>query len=308
MGGKWAGAEDARTHGERRDAPGRDVEGGELVQWDDDVRPELLLGQNRALGREVDELAVPVGSEDHAPLRDLEFARLVPLGRVLSVQLVRHGVVREGEDLETARVRDQGLVPVHEFVEAAGLGDDLGPGLQQEVVAVAEHELLPAVARRAGVEVRRQVVHVLERRIGRDRDVSRRVDVAVGGVNSTHASRRPRLRGPVDDLEAEKVPGLPLLKRRRRRRRPLRVEPLPDVVLLADGRVERGRGRPPLRPRPGVSKRPPHEGRDGSAHQHTPPRLLDGSFAPPQSWLILSRNDPPAALIALSDRAVRPAG
>ena len=49
--------------------------------------------------------------------------------------------VGEAEDLEAAGVGEDGAVPVHERVQAAGVAHDVGAGAQVEVVGVGEQHL-----------------------------------------------------------------------------------------------------------------------------------------------------------------------
>lgn len=59
----------------------------------------------------------------------------------------RHAVVVElervgqREDLETTRIGKDDTVPVHERMQAARLGDELGSGTQEQVVGVRKHHL-----------------------------------------------------------------------------------------------------------------------------------------------------------------------
>ena len=57
----------------------------------------------------------------------------------------------EAENLEAAAVGENGLVPVHEFVQPAGGADDVEAGAQIEMIGVAENDLRAhLVAVRAG--------------------------------------------------------------------------------------------------------------------------------------------------------------
>lgn len=48
-----------------------------------------------------------------------------------------------GEDLEAARVREDGTVPVHEVVQAAELGHRIGARAHGQVIGIGEHDLAP---------------------------------------------------------------------------------------------------------------------------------------------------------------------
>jgi len=78
-----------------------------------------------------------------------------------------HGTVGETEDLEAAAVGDERTArPIDEFVKSSGSFDDVGSGLEEEVVSVAEYELLVG-----GVGV--SEVYSFEGCVGCDCDVSR---------------------------------------------------------------------------------------------------------------------------------------
>ncbi len=74
--------------------------------------------------------------------------------------------VREAEDLEAARVREDGAVPVHESMEPAGLLDDVGARAQEEMVGVREDDLSAQLAqlRRENALHRRTRAHRHEHR------------------------------------------------------------------------------------------------------------------------------------------------
>ncbi len=88
--------------------------------------------------------------------------------------------VGEAEDLEAARVGEDGAVPVHERVQTAGVAHDVGTGAQVEVVGVGEQHLRADV-----VQLRRG--DALDGRAGADRHEDRRLDGTVGGVEASPA-------------------------------------------------------------------------------------------------------------------------
>ena len=104
--------------------------------------------------------------------------------------------MREGEHLETAAVGDDGGVAADEAVEAAGIGDALGAGLEHEVVGIGEHQVETGF--REGL-----VGDSLERAVRADRHEPRGLDDAVGGVDAPYASGGAL--GLVHELEAEEI-------------------------------------------------------------------------------------------------------
>ena len=78
----------------------------------------------------------------------------------------------ERQHLEAAAVGERRPVPVHERAESAGLVDDVGAGLQVQVVGVGQNRLRAKLFHRL-----RQ--HGLDGGLGADGDERRRVDVAV---------------------------------------------------------------------------------------------------------------------------------
>ena len=92
-----------------------------------------------------------------------------PPGPPAALDLVGDAAVGEREDLEAARVGDQRPVPAHEPVQAAGARDPLRPGRDEQVVGVAEDQLVAE----PGDLVRLEPAH---RPLRRERDERRRLD------------------------------------------------------------------------------------------------------------------------------------
>ena len=125
-----------------------------LVEHHLDVGAEQALHTNSALRRQLDGGAVDVGLEGDAALVDA-----AELGQ-------RH-------DLIAAGVGEDGLLPMHEFVQAAELGDALGAGPEHQMIGIGEDDIGAA---------RRHVLgeHGLDRRPGANRHEGRGADDAAG--------------------------------------------------------------------------------------------------------------------------------
>ena len=183
----------------------------QLVQWNDDVGTELLLRLNGRFGRELDGSGIKVRAEAHASLRHAQQRALVtsPCGAPpLELWTVGCFGCGEREYLEAARVGDDRASATHVSMQAAGFGHDVGTGMNDQVVRVAEHELHASVCRL-------RIGHALERRIRAHGHEAWRVDDAVRCMDATHAG--PRLRGLVHELKPEE--GLRLIRRKRVGRR-----------------------------------------------------------------------------------------
>ena len=94
---------------------------GALVECHDDIRAEVLLDPDGALGREAVRRAIDVTLEGHAFIIDL-----AGLGK--------------REDLETARIGEHGMRPAHEPVQTTQPGNDIIAGAQVEMIRVGEYE------------------------------------------------------------------------------------------------------------------------------------------------------------------------
>ena len=130
------------------------VEGRALVEDERDVGAERRLHLHRLLRRQEALGAVDVGAEADPLLADLEHPAARPGAAAPALDLVGDAAVGEREDLEAAGVGDQRPVPAHELVQAAELGDPLGPGRQQQVVGVAEDQLVAELGDLADVQRR----------------------------------------------------------------------------------------------------------------------------------------------------------
>ena len=94
-----------------------------LVKLHADVAAELLGDRHVVLGRPEHMATVVIGGDEaHALIGELD----------------RIGM---GEDLEAARVREDGTVPVHEVVQAAELGHRIGARAHGQVIGIGEHDL-----------------------------------------------------------------------------------------------------------------------------------------------------------------------
>ncbi len=170
------------------------VERRALVEDEGEVGAQRRLDLHRGLGREHLLRAVEVRAEPHARLGDLEhLAGAVRTARRAALDLVRHGAVAHAEDLEAAGVGDDRPVPAHEVVQAAEPGDQLVAGVQEEVVRVAEDDVVAERGDLGGQQA-------LDRRLRGERDEMRRADVAVRRVQDAGAGARARVaRGDVQD-------------------------------------------------------------------------------------------------------------
>jgi hypothetical protein len=143
----------------------------ELVEHDDQVRAELLLDLDRALGREKHRASV-------------ERALELDAGLAASAERV------EREHLEAARVREHRAVPAHEAVQPAVRRDQLLAGPQVQMIGVREHAL-HAHPREL---VRSESAHSAERGDGEE---GRRLEHAVRGEQPARA-RRAVARGELE--------------------------------------------------------------------------------------------------------------
>lgn len=138
--------------------------GDALVEHHHDVAADGALHRDAGLGRKVVEFAVDVTAECRALLGHL-------------------AVAGKGEDLEAARVGEDGAIPAHEAVDAAEFPKHLGAGAEQQMVGVGEQALGAEDAETVGG-------HVLHRRLRADRHEYRRAHLAVCGEESSGAGAR----------------------------------------------------------------------------------------------------------------------
>src|SRR5205823_9463433 len=116
----------------------RDVERRALVEGQRDVRAKRGLDLHRGLGAHEPLDPVGIGAEAHAGLLDGQDRALAPALRLwragrAGLYLVGYRAVAHGEDLEPARIGEDGPGPVHERAQAAMPRDELGPGLEEQV-------------------------------------------------------------------------------------------------------------------------------------------------------------------------------
>ena len=164
---------------------------GQFVEREDDVRADLVLDPDRHLGREAVGGAVQVRREGDAVIVDAG-QPLLALGDDV-VGLDAFGVHRQHlaesgaqrQHLEPAAVGEGRARPVHECAQPAGLLDDVGAGLQVQVVGVGQNSLCAKFFHRFRDDG-------LHGRLGADGDEGRGVDVAVRGSDDTGAPEPSR--------------------------------------------------------------------------------------------------------------------
>ena len=118
------------------------VVGRALVEDQGDVGAERRLHLHRDLGRDEELGAVAVGAEAHPLLLDRDHRALLAARPPAALDLVGDAAVGEREDLEAAGVGDQRPLPAHEPVQPAGVGDPLRARRDEQVVGVAEDQLV----------------------------------------------------------------------------------------------------------------------------------------------------------------------
>ena len=123
--------------------------------------PKQTLHLHRTLGRELVPRSVDMRLEGHAALGEL----------------AQFG---EAHHLKAAGIGEDGMGPVHEFVQAAERRDPLGSRRQHQMIGVGEHDV---VAKRPHC-IR---VHGLDGRGGADRHEGRRADDAARGRDRADA-------------------------------------------------------------------------------------------------------------------------
>ena len=92
------------------------------------------------------------------------------------------GDLAQADQLEAAAVGEDGAVPAHECVQAAGALDEVDARSQREVVRVAEQDVGAACAHLVRVER-------LDRGVGAHRHEGGRPHLAVGGAQAAGARR-----------------------------------------------------------------------------------------------------------------------
>jgi len=167
------------------------VEGRALVEDEGDVGAKLGLNAHRNLRGDEQLRAVPRRLEPRPLLADLDLGAVVA-GAAAALDLVGDAAVGEREDLEAAGVGDDRPLPVHEPVQAARSRNPLRPRRDEQVVGVAEDQLIAELD-----HLRR--LQPPDRPLRRQRDESRRLDRPVGSVDDAGAGAA--VTGA--DLEAE---------------------------------------------------------------------------------------------------------
>lgn len=162
-------------------------QGRQLVEGEDDVGAELVLNVHRHFRGEPVPVAVEVAGERDPVVVDVGHPGLA-LGDHLIVGQTRgvHGQDLlephpEAHHLEAPRIGERGAGPVHEPPETPGGLDDVGAGLEEEVVGVGQDRLGADARDRFGQDR-------LDGRLGADGDERRGLDLTVGGAHHT----RPR--------------------------------------------------------------------------------------------------------------------
>ncbi len=138
--------------------------GNTFVETHGNVAAELLLNRDGTLWRQEVEAAVEMGAESDA----------------LVGYLPRR---RQGKNLKSAAVGEDGAVPSHKAVQSPRLGDEIFSGTQGKMVGVAQENGRPHLRQFEGG-------HGLHRRLGSHGHEHRRLHNTVGGVQL--ARSRPR--------------------------------------------------------------------------------------------------------------------
>ena len=138
-----------------------------LIEGHDDVSAQTTLDIHRTLGRQRRWRAVDIKTKLHALFGDL--------------------TIRQTEDLETAGVSEDGLLPMHQLVQTAMAFDQQRAVGQAQVVGVGQHHLRAS----SGDLFRR---HALHRSLGADRHKRWRFDHAMRSDEAT-ATSAGRTRG-----------------------------------------------------------------------------------------------------------------
>ena len=124
-------------------------------------------------------------------------------GRAIEVRTELHAVrfnfadFGEAEDLETTAVGENGQLPVHELVQAAGGGDDVETGADVKVIGVAKNDLGAAFQQFTRV-------HGLDTGLGAHGHINRGIHDPVGGGQAAEPSLRlgisfEELKHPAED-------------------------------------------------------------------------------------------------------------
>ena len=177
----------------------------ELVKRKHDVATELVLDSHRHLGVEAMLRPIDMAGEDHAVVvhdcvRGLDGLHLnggvgwvcLP-GELLGQDLLEAGSKRQ--DLEATRIGVGGARPVHELAETARLVNDIGAGLEIEVIGISQHCLGTQTTYHLGGQC-------LDVCLGADGDERGGRDRPVRGVDDASASEASVGLHSVPDREA----------------------------------------------------------------------------------------------------------
>ena len=161
----------------------------------------LNVGARGGIARALVQLHADVGAEFHGDFH-VVLGRPEHVAAVVIVDNKAHALIGEldrvvvAEHLETARVGEDGAVPVHKLVQAAQLGDGILAGTHGQVIGIGKHdlgaELLDGLGR-----------NTLDVCLGAHGHKDWRLDVAVRGVQ--HAGTRMRRRVLGDQVEFKKA-------------------------------------------------------------------------------------------------------
>lgn len=104
-----------------------------FIEGHDDISPELLLDLHRFLRSEEVLRSVPMRSEHHSILRDLDQA--------LSAFESGRSAHPQRKDLKTSAIRQNGKIDRHEIVQSSEFLNEILPRLQIEMVSVCKDDL-----------------------------------------------------------------------------------------------------------------------------------------------------------------------
>ncbi len=171
--------------------PARVEQSGQLVKSENDVRTQLMLNAHRDLWSEPVDVTVEVRTEPHAVVVDISEPLLgrshlgvcsTGTGELLGKHLLEARTKRK--NLETARIRVGGAIPVHESSQSASIIHDVRTRLKVKVVRVRKHCLCASILHEFGK-------NRLDSCFGSHRHKCRCLDVSVRGVDHAGAPKRP---------------------------------------------------------------------------------------------------------------------
>jgi hypothetical protein len=158
----------ARTHvhGRLRIAA-RHMKGRALVKGHNQIGAQFLLNRHGRLWGEKVFLAIAIGREHNALLRNFELGAHVTAGATLD--LIHHMTMAETKDLKPPRIREHRPIPGHEVVEPAHLAHKVSARLKHQMIGVGEND-----GRACTLQLIR--AEPLERRFGSTKNERRRLD------------------------------------------------------------------------------------------------------------------------------------